>query len=205
MIILFLLTFSLNQEVYNKREGSLTWGTCCWLKDSGFRVLRVSCLWLVLWITDKSEVSSCFLPNSHGRWIIGLWLLMLLDKYMHQKSFPWKWRSVVESPKEAWCQSRRPGRFLLTNRRNVAFHFMPFVTELLRLPFACYSFQLFAGDYFSIIIILQRMYAIYKQTHPPTGIEHCEYCQFFFTSWKTIVLWQEHHSFVSTSFIPKTR
>ena len=82
-----------------------------------------------------------------------------------------------------------------------------FVTELLRLPFACYSFQLFAGDYFSIIIIiiLQRMYAIYKQTHPPTGIEHCEYCQLFFTSWKTIVLWQEHHSFVSASFIPKAR
>ncbi|XP_066019502.1 cleavage and polyadenylation specificity factor subunit 1-like [Pocillopora verrucosa] len=23
------------------------------------------------------------------------------------------------------------------------------------------------------------MYAIYKQTHPPTGIEHCVYCQFF--------------------------
>ena len=126
MIILFLLTFSLNQEVYNKREGSLTWGTCCWLKDSGLRVLRVSCLWLVLWITDKSEVSSCFLPNSHGCWIIGLWLLMLLDKYMHQKSFPWKWRSVVESPKEAWCQSIGPGRFLLTKRRNVAFDFMPF-------------------------------------------------------------------------------
>ena len=57
-----------------------------------------------------------------------------------------------------------------------------FVTELLRLPFACYSFQLFAGDSFSIIIILQRMYAIYKQTHPLTGIEHCVYCQFFFTS-----------------------
>ena len=61
MRILFLLTFSLNQEVYNKREGSLTpeltWETCCWLKDSVFRVLRVSFLWLVLWITDKSEVS----------------------------------------------------------------------------------------------------------------------------------------------------
>lgn len=23
------------------------------------------------------------------------------------------------------------------------------------------------------------MYAIYKQNHPPTGVEHCVYCQFF--------------------------
>ena len=65
---------------------------------------------------------------------------------MHQKSFPWKWRSVVESPKEAWCQSERPGRILLTNRRNMAFSFMPFVVELLRLPFSCYNFQLFVWD-----------------------------------------------------------
>ena len=80
-----------------------------------------------------------------------------------------------------------------------------FVTEPLRLPFSCHSFQLFAGDSFFIIIILQRMHTIYKQTHLPTGIEHCEYFQFFFTSWKTMVLWQEHHSFVSASFIPKAR
>ena len=33
-----------------------------------------------------------------------------------------------------------------------------FVIELLRLSFACYSFQLFAVDYFSIIIILQLLY-----------------------------------------------
>ena len=44
---------------------------------------------------------------------------------MHQKPFPRKWRSVVESSKEAWCQSERPGRFILTDRRNMAFRLMP--------------------------------------------------------------------------------
>ena len=81
-----------------------------------------------------------------------------------------------------------------------------FVTELLRLPFSCYKFQLFAGDsvFFIVIIILKRMYAIYKQTHPPTGVEHCVYCQIFSLA-ETILLRWGHHSFVFTSFIPKTR
>ena len=51
-----------------------------------------------------------------------------------------------------------------------------FVTELLRLPFSCYKFQLSAGDSVFFIIILKRIYAIYKQTHPPTRLEHCVYC-----------------------------
>lgn len=32
------------------------------------------------------------------------------------------------------------------------------------------------------------MYSIYKQTHPPTGIEHCVYCNFFNTSERNLVL-----------------
>ncbi|XP_022802134.1 cleavage and polyadenylation specificity factor subunit 1-like [Stylophora pistillata] len=32
------------------------------------------------------------------------------------------------------------------------------------------------------------MYAIYKQTHPPTGIEHCEYCQFFSSAENNLVV-----------------
>ena len=150
MIILFLLTFSLNQEVYNKREGSLTWGTCCWLKDSGFRVLRVSCLWLVLWITDKSEVSSCFLPNSHGRWIIGLCLCCLcclIDictrNRFHGNDAQW------------WNLPKRPGVKAeglvdFFSQRGGMWHSISclFVTELLRMPFSCYNYQLFAGDSF---------------------------------------------------------
>ena len=81
-----------------------------------------------------------------------------------------------------------------------------FVTELLRLPFSCYKFQLFAGDsvFFIVIIILKRMYAIYKQTHPPTGVVHCVYCQIFSLA-ETILLRWGHHSFVFTSFVPKKR
>lgn len=33
-----------------------------------------------------------------------------------------------------------------------------------------------------------RMYSIYKQTHPPTGIEHCVYCNFFNTSERNLVI-----------------
>ncbi|XP_060076994.1 cleavage and polyadenylation specificity factor subunit 1-like [Ylistrum balloti] len=32
------------------------------------------------------------------------------------------------------------------------------------------------------------MYALYKQTHPPTGIEHCVYCNFFNTSERNLVI-----------------
>ena len=62
-----------------------------------------------------------------------------------------------------------------------------FVTELLRLPFSCYKFQLFAGDSVFFIIILKRIYAIYKQTHPPTRLEHCVYCQIFSSAESNLV------------------
>ena len=62
-----------------------------------------------------------------------------------------------------------------------------FVTELLRLPFSCYKFQLSAGDSVFFIIILKRMYAIHKQTHPPTGLEHCVYCQIFSSAESNLV------------------
>lgn len=32
------------------------------------------------------------------------------------------------------------------------------------------------------------MYSVYKQTHPPTGIEHCVYCNFFNTSERNLVI-----------------
>ena len=32
------------------------------------------------------------------------------------------------------------------------------------------------------------MYAIYKQSHPPTGIEHCVYCNFFKSSESNLVV-----------------
>ena len=32
------------------------------------------------------------------------------------------------------------------------------------------------------------MYAIYKQSHPPTGIEHCVYCSFFKSSESNLVV-----------------
>ena len=77
------------------------------------------------------------------------------------------------------------------------------VIELLRLPFACYEFQLFAG-YSFFIIILKKMYAIYEQAHPLTRIEYS--CTVnCFRQLKTILLWWGHHSFLSTSFIPRTR
>ena len=112
------------------------------------------------------------------------------ENYMHQKSFPWTWRSVEECPKEAWCQSERPGRFLLPNSQTVRlWHSVSclFVTELLRLPFSWYKFQLFAGDSVFFIIILKRIYAIYKQTHPPTRLEHCVYCQIFSSAESNLV------------------
>ena len=40
-----------------------------------------------------------------------------------------------------------------------------FVTEPLRLPFSCFSFSYLQEILFFIIIILQRMHTIYKQTH----------------------------------------
>ena len=32
------------------------------------------------------------------------------------------------------------------------------------------------------------MYAIYKQIHPPTGIEHCVHCNFFSATYKNLVV-----------------
>ena len=32
------------------------------------------------------------------------------------------------------------------------------------------------------------MYSVYKQTHQPTGIEHCVYCSFFNTSERNLVI-----------------
>ena len=32
------------------------------------------------------------------------------------------------------------------------------------------------------------MYAVYKQSHPPTGIEHCVYCNFFKSSESNLVV-----------------
>jgi len=32
------------------------------------------------------------------------------------------------------------------------------------------------------------MYALHRQTHPPTGIEHCVYCNFFNTSERNLVV-----------------
>ena len=91
----------------------------------------------------------------------------------------------VESSGKAWCQSRRPGRFLRTNTRRENqlryIYGIPFHAILL-LNFFDYLFPAITFSYlqgFFFITILKRMYAIYKQTHPPTGIEHCVYCQFF--------------------------
>ena len=57
------------------------------------------------------------------------------------------------------------------------------VSCLLLLNFFGYLFPAITYSYLQeillFIIILKRMYAIYKQTHLPIGIEHCVYCQFF--------------------------
>ena len=41
--------------------------------------------------------------------------------------------------------------------------------------------------YFSTILQI-KMYSIYKQTHPPTGIEHCVYCNFFNLTERNLVI-----------------
>ena len=112
-----------------------------------FKVRSQSCLESSSTVhQDSIFMTSFFFSKSPTPLLLLVSISFKTENFMHQKSFPWKWRSVVESPKEAWCQSERPGRLLLTNRRNMAFRFMPFVVELLRLPFSCYNFQLFVGD-----------------------------------------------------------
>ena len=92
-----------------------------------FKVRSQSCLESSSTVhQDSIFMTSFFFSKSPTTLLLLVSISFKTENFMHQKSFPWKWRSVAESPKEAWCQSRRPGRFLLTNRRNVAFHFMPF-------------------------------------------------------------------------------
>ena len=92
-----------------------------------FKVRSQSCLESSSTVhQDSIFMTSFFFSKSPTTLLLLVSISFKTENFMHQKSFPWKWRSVVESPKEAWCQSRRPGRFLLTNGRNMAFHFIPF-------------------------------------------------------------------------------
>lgn len=38
-----------------------------------------------------------------------------------------------------------------------------------------------------------NMYSIYKQTHPPTGVEYCLYCHFFNKHEKSLVVAGVNH------------
>ena len=116
----------------------------------------------------------------------------------------------VESSRKAWCQSRRPGRFLLTNtRREIVSRYIwhsvscCFATELLRLPVSWYNFQLLAGDSFLLLFWKGCMRFINKRTLRQGSNTASTVSSF--RQLKTILLWRGHHSFVSTSFIPKMR
>lgn len=53
-----------------------------------------------------------------------------------------------------------------------------------RIRVYCHNWIIAKGFFY----LKKRMYAIYKQTHPPTGIEHCVYCQFFSSAEKNLVV-----------------
>ena len=106
---------------------------------------------------------------------------------MHQKPFPRKWRSVVESSKEAWCQSERPGRFILTDRRNMAFPLMPFGYRTSSVTFFLLWISVIYRRFFFYYYFEEDVCDLWTNT-PPDRNRTLVHCQLFLSAENNLVV-----------------